>query len=91
MLINNKEKKDKMQKRTHRQRGGYGFSLGVDQDRIGGQASVMRYSQCPMTDTLSKDYPAALYNAQGGTRRRHRKRTRHSKRHSKKHRSTHRR
>ena len=76
-----------MQKRTRRQRGGYGFSLGVDQDRIGGQASVMRYSQCPMTDTLSKDYPSALYNAQGGTRRRHRK----SKRHSKKRHSTHRR
>jgi len=75
-----------MQKRTRQQRGGYGFSLGVDQDRIGGQASVMRYSQCPMTDTLSKDYPAALYNAQGGARRRHRKSKgkRHSKRHSKK-------
>lgn len=57
---------------TRRQRGGYGYTLGLDQARIGGQTAVMRYSECPLTDKLSADYPTALYNSQGGSRRRSR-------------------
>jgi hypothetical protein len=72
-------------KRSKRQRGGYGYALGIDQSRIGGQASVMRYSECPMTDTLSKDYPTALYNSQGGSRRRGTRRTRRSRNNRRKH------
>lgn len=75
-------------KQSHRkQRGGYGFYLGVAQDRIGGQPSVMRYSECPMTDTLSKDYPTALYNSQGGSRSRRRTQKRRSVRRTQKRRS----
>jgi hypothetical protein len=77
-----KTKKRQLKHRRHqKQRGGYGFYLGVDQERIGGQSSVMRYSGCPITDTLSKDYPTALYNSQGGSRRRrHTRRVRRSHR-----------
>lgn len=83
-----KTKKRQSKNRRHqKQRGGYGFYLGVDQERIGGQSSVMRYSECPMTDALSKDYPTALYNSQGGSRRRSRNRSRrHTRRANRSHR-----
>lgn len=73
-----------MVKRTLRkkrsQRGGNGFFLGVDGSKVGGQATVMRYSECPATDALSKDYPNALYNAKGGCRRCGRRSHRRSRR-----------
>jgi len=51
-------------------RGGYGFSVNVNgADRIGGQSEILRYSQCPGADPLSKDYGTALYNSNGGKRR----------------------
>jgi len=51
-------------------RGGNGFSVNVNgADRIGGQSEILRYSQCPGADPLSKDYGTALYNSTGGKRR----------------------
>jgi hypothetical protein len=80
------QSKKQRQRKQRSQRGGYGLYLGVDQDRIGGQPSVMRYSECPMTDTLSKEYPTALYNSQGGARRRRRTQKRRSRSRSRSHR-----
>ena len=79
-MVQSKKQRQRKQRRQRSQRGGYGLYLGVDQDRIGGQPSVMRYSECPMTDTLSKEYPTALYNSQGGARRRRRTQKRRSHR-----------
>ena len=67
-------------------RGGYGFSVNVNgADRIGGQSEILRYSQCPGADPLSKDYGTALYNSNGGKRRSVHHSVRRSKRLSNKH------
>jgi len=65
-------------------RGGYGFSVNVNgADRIGGQSEILRYSQCPGADPLSKDYGSALYSSNGGNRHNVHHSMHHSMRHSK--------
>jgi hypothetical protein len=66
-------------------RGGYGFSVNVNgADRIGGQSEILRYSQCPGADPLSKDYGTALYSSNGGNRRSVRRSKRLSNKHTRK-------
>jgi hypothetical protein len=81
-MVKHTKRKSHRRNQRHHHRGGYGFFLGTDNERIGGQATVMRYSQCPMTDTLSKNYPTALYNSNGGSRNRRRSQRRRSHRRS---------